>query len=164
MNQIIITLLIAISILTNVDAKMMRSSIDDKIMEKTCLGKYTGVFHSFVYFANNETTDDYYVIRTPWLLTYPGRIRDELQKNNMTIIQKRDTQKCGWLTLAHVKMAGASTGTIYRFKDEVKISEDTALYILSDIYPSLEMALLVIGCFILFVILVIAKITICDYN
>lgn len=148
------TIILLISI-TMIDATPMirsQNTLDDQILEKTCLGKYTGVFHSFIYFAENSTSQDYYVIRTPWLITYPGRIEDELVKRNMTIIDEKQTKKCGWTTIAHVKKAGASTGTIYQFKNENTVCEDTALEILSEIYPSLEMALLVIGSFIAFCI------------
>jgi hypothetical protein len=141
------TIIVLLSI-NMIEAKSMlrsQNSLDDQILEKTCLGKYTGVFHSFIYFAENSTSNDYYVIRTPWLLTYPGRIIDELESRNMTIIDKSQTKKCGWTTLAHVSKAGASTGSIYKFKNDNTICEDNALEILSDIYPSIEMALLVIG-------------------
>lgn len=65
-------LLITILILSNVAAysQSLRSGIkDDEILEVTCLGKYTGAVHSFIYFAKNETSTDYYVIRTAWLVS-----------------------------------------------------------------------------------------------
>lgn len=154
MNFFTITImLISITIIDATTLIRSQNTLDDKILEKTCLGKYTGTFHSFVYFSENSTSQDYYVIRTPWLITYPGRIEDELVKSNMIIIDKKKTKKCGWTTIAHVKQAGISTGTIYQFKNENTICKDTALEILSDIYPSLEITFTVIGFFIIFCIL-----------
>lgn len=127
------------------------NKLDDSIMEVTCLGKYTGVFHSFVYFAEGNSTD-YYAIRTPWLLTYPGRIKTRL--SNVTLFEKNPVSKCGWTTLAHVKKMGVSTGTVYRHDAENKRVQQGALDVLSSIYPSLEIALLVIGCFFAFIVLV----------
>lgn len=64
------------------------TSIDDKILEITCLGKYTGVFHNFIYISQNQTSNDYYVIRTPWLLTYPKNLKNALKKKNYIFIIK----------------------------------------------------------------------------
>ena len=133
-------------------SNLRSSSLDDKIMEKTCLGKYTGVFHKFLYFADNETSTDYYAIRTPWLITYPKKIKTELLKNNLTLIDESVIKKCGWTTLAHVKNTGVSTGTIYSFSATIESVEDRALLILTNNYPIVEMLLVLIGSLLFFVL------------
>lgn len=124
------------------------NKLDDKILENTCLGKYTGVFHSFIYFSNNETSNDYYAIRTAWLLTYPDRIKKELENNNLYVYDKNPTIKCGWILRSKITNVGIYTGFIYQKNNENKLLQDTASMTLSNLYPSLEIGLTVIGCFI----------------
>lgn len=132
-------------------------SYDDKIMEVTCLGKYTGVFHSFIHFSENSTSTEYYTLRTVWLLTYPGILREKLIERGMTIYDKNPTSKCGWTTVSHIKWAAISTGTIYR-----KISQpndriqEISSEILTSNYPTLEIVLLTVIPITAFTALVIA--------
>lgn len=124
------------------------TSIDDKILEITCLGKYTGVFHNFIYISQNQTSNDYYVIRTPWLLTYPKNLKNALKKKKLYIYNKNPTDKCGWTTLAHIKNIGISTGTIYKKNNTILELNSILTEILSNNYPTLEILLIVIGSFL----------------
>lgn len=131
-----------------VDAALMGSTNsikDDKIMEVTCLGRYTGVFHSFIYFSNNETDTDLYVIRTSWLLTYPSKIRNELKKNNMSVFSNYD-EKCGWTLVSAATNIGIPTGNVYFKNNRNTKSEKIALQILYSNYPTLEIMLIVVFC------------------
>ncbi len=130
-------------------------SIDDKIMEITCLGKFTWVFHHFMYIdANhNGSANDYYCVRTPWFITYDNRVKDSFEKDGLIVLDKNPVSKCGWTTLAHVRMSGASTGTVYRKNQTNQTVEEVILSVLNSKYPSLEMALAVIGASIAFVML-----------
>ncbi len=145
------TLIILLINFTNIYAK---NKYDDSILEVTCLGKYTGVFHSYIYFANNKTSTDYYVIRTPWMLTYPGRIKDALKEKNVYIYDKNPVGKCDWTLRAKIQKAAVDTGYIYEKNNENKELRQLATDILYDLYPSLEIALTVIGSFLAFALCV----------
>lgn len=122
-----------------------KNNLDDKILEITCLGKYTGVFHNFIYIANNKTSDDYYVIRAPWLITYPNKLKNKLKEFNLNIFDSNPSTKCGWTTLAHVKNSSVSTGTIYRKKNNIGDLNSVLTEILSNNYPTLEILMTVFG-------------------
>ena len=122
-----------------------KNNLDDKILEITCLGKYTRVFHNFIYIANNETSDDYYVIRTPWLITYPNILKNKLKELNLNIFDSNPSTKCGWTTLAHVKNSAVSTGTIYRKKNNIDELNAALTEILSNNYPTIEILMTVFG-------------------
>ena len=117
---------------------------DDPIMSITCLGKYTGVFHSFIFYAKNETSTDYYCIRTAWLITYPERIRSELKKHGLTVLDSNPTDSCGWTTLAHIEQYATETGDIYKKAATIDELANIGSEILYNIYPSLEMALAIL--------------------
>ncbi len=135
----------------NINARNLKIK-DDSILEVTCLGKYTGVFHSFIYFANNETSTDYYVIRTAWMLTYPGRIKNALKEKNIHIFSKNPTDECDWTLKSKIQRFAVEKGYIYQKEEENKEMIRAASNILYDLYPSLEIALTVIGSFIAFCI------------
>jgi hypothetical protein len=137
--------IINISYAYTTNVNYLRSNLDDKILEKTCLGKYTGVFHSFIYYSANSSSTDYYVIRTAWLLTYPGSIRSKLISNNMTIIDGSIFKnKCGWTLVAEAKNAAVSTGNVYYKNNRDTITEDIGIEILYNTYPYLEIILMVV--------------------
>lgn len=129
---------------------------DDQILENTCLGRYTGVFHSFIYFSNNKTSDQFYVIRTAWLLTYPNRIKNELKKKQFYVYDNNPSTKCNWILRSKVTNVGIYTGFIYQKNIENKLLQEESANILTYLYPSLEIALTVIGSFIAFIIICIA--------
>lgn len=85
MKYLLIAIILTVINFNNIKAK---STLDDKILEITCLGKYTGVFHNFIYVSLNESSTDYYVIRTPWLLTYPKHLKNALKKKMYTFTIK----------------------------------------------------------------------------
>jgi len=143
MNKFI-TLMLIIFIQFN-SAYPYKNNLDDKILEITCLGKYTGVFHNFIYIANNETSDDYYVIRTAWLISYPNKLKNKLKEFNLIIFDSNPTTKCGWTTLAHVQNFGVFTGTIYRKKNNIDELNSVLTEILSNNYPTLEILMIVFG-------------------
>ncbi len=130
---------------------------DDQILENTCLGRYTGVFHSFIYYSNNQTSDQYYVIRTAWLLTYPDRIKNELKNKNFYVYDKNPSTKCNWVLRSRITNVGIYTGFIYQKNEENKLLQEEGQNILTDIYPSVEIALTVIGSFIAVCILIWIK-------
>ncbi len=140
-------------------------TIDDKVMEITCLGKFTWVFHHFMFIDanNNGSTDTYYCVRTPWFITYDNRIKNGFEKEGVIVLDSNPVSKCGWTMLAHVKMAGASTGSVYRKNQTNKTVEEIALRVLSSKYPSLEIALVVIGASIAFVLLCVCMYVSHDY-
>ncbi len=139
------TLLMLFISLSVSGATNIRKNHDDVPMEVTCLGKYTGVFHSFIYFAGNETDENYYMIRTPWLLTYPSKLKSKLTAANMTMFDKNPAgTNCGWTLRARITDIGVSTGYMYTKSTEVQTVSDTATHILSNTYPLLEILLIVI--------------------
>lgn len=141
----LLMLLISLSVSGATNIRGTTNSYDDVPMEVTCLGKYTGVFHSFIYFARNETDKNYYAIRTAWLLTYPGKLKNKLKEANMTVFDKNPAgSKCGWTLRARITNVGAGTGYVYTKSAEVQEVSDIATHILSSTYPVLEMALVVI--------------------
>ena len=143
MNKFI-TLMLIIFIQFN-SAYPYKNILDDKILESTCLGKYTGVFHNFIYIANNETSDDYYVIRTAWLITYPNTLKNKLKELNLNIFDSNPSTNCGWTTLAHVQNSAVSTGTIYRKKNNIDELNSALTEILSNNYPTIEILMTVFG-------------------
>jgi hypothetical protein len=149
MNKFIILMLIIVIQFNYVLSS--NNNLDDKILEITCLEKYTGIFHNFIYIANNETSDDYYVIRTPWLIIYPNKLKNQLKEFNLTIFDSNPSTKCGWTKLAHVKNYAVSTGTIYRKKNNIDELNSILTKILSNNFPTLE--LLITGFGLLLVLL-----------
>jgi len=119
------------------------TAFGDPIMSSTCLGKFNGVFHSFIFYVKNETSKDYYCIRTAWLMTYPSRIRTELKQHGMVVLNSNPVDKCGWITLAHIEKNAVSTGDIFKKGNTIDELTDIASNILFDLYPSLEISLLV---------------------
>ena len=146
------------AILSIANATSSFKSVDDNILEITCLGKYTGVFHSFIFFAKNDSSTDYYCIRTPWLISYHSRIRTQLKNHNLTMFKSNPISKCGWTTLAHISMSGANTGSIYKKANTDNELNEIASEILSSIYPSIEMALTVIGAFLILAVFIYIRI------
>lgn len=140
----LLMLLISLSVSDATNIRSTTNNYDDVPMEVTCLGKYTGVFHSFIYFARNETDKNYYVIRTAWLLTYPGKLKNKLKEANMTVFDKNPAgNNCGWTLRARITDIGVGTGYVYTKSAEVQEVSDIATHILSNTYPVLEMMLIV---------------------
>lgn len=137
------------------------NNLDDKVLENTCLGKFTGVFHSFIYFAQNETSTDYYVIRTAWLITYPNRIKTELKKQNLYVYENNPTSKCDWTLKSKIQKFSIYTGFIYQKNNEVKNIQTKAGEILTSIYPSLEIGLI---CMPVIIIIFIIIFIYCKYK
>lgn len=160
MKVMMIAVLIMINIL-HIKSQItnLRSSddYDDDIMEVTCLGKFTGIFHSFIYFSENNNNTNYYVIRTSWLMTYPQRIKNNLKKHkNIIIYDKNPTSKCGWTLVSKIMKAQIYTGYVYRSHNENKYLEYISGEILSNIFPSLEIESIVfipVG-FVLLIVLI----------
>ncbi len=149
------TLLILCLINCVAEGRYLKTLNDDSILEVTCLGKYTGVFHSFIYFAKNNTSTDYYVIRTAWLITYPDRIKDSLKEKDLYVYEKNPTSKCDWTLRSKIQQTAVERGYIYQKNNEDKQLVEIASEILIDLYPSLEIALLVLGSFIAFVLFIL---------
>ena len=113
------------------------NNYDDKIMENTCLGRYTGVFHSFIYVAKNETSTDYYAIRTAWMITYPSKIKEKLQEKGL-YIHEDNIEKCGWKLISKVTNFIIYTGFIYVKNNEDKDLNTIISEILHNTYPTTE--------------------------
>lgn len=151
-------LLIIISILlTFVSSK---NSNDDQINEISCLGRYTGVFHSYIYFNQNESSKTYYVIRTAWMITYPNKIKTQLKSNNLNIYNNNPSNDCGWKLISRITNIGIYTGYIYVKGNSDNNIEEIAGNILRNTYPTLEIMLtifipIIIVIFIIIIILLI---------
>lgn len=133
------------------------NTLDDKVMEVTCLGKFTGVFHSFMYI---ESTEGPYAVRTPWFITYHTRVRHALKDSGLVVVKERNqlskpAERCGWTLLTHMSMSGAHTGSLYRYNATNQTIERIVLDVLTSHYPSIEMAFTVIGGFIAFIVLLV---------
>ena len=133
----------AIATLLGIASASGNTAFGDPIMSSTCLGKFNGAFHSFIFFAKNESSTDYYCIRTAWLFSYPSRIRSELKHHGMIVLKSNPVDKCGWITLAHIEKNAVSTGAIFKKGNTIDELTDIASNILFGIYPSLEISLLV---------------------
>ncbi len=168
--NLILSFIILICSINNVISNNLKGNIivnsysnnndnDDKILEVTCLGKYTGVFHSFIYFAKNETSTDYYVIRTAWLVTYPNRIKKELKNNNLYVFDKNPTDNCDWTLRTKMTNVGIYTGYVYSRNEIDKNLSLISTTILNTLYPSIEILII---CLIIFLIVLPISI-ICIY-
>ncbi len=154
-TQTLLTTLI-LTTLFNTTIAYSSKSYDDKIMEVTCLGKYTGVFHSFIYVANNQTTDNYYVIRTAWLITYPKNLKKELKKNNVYIYDKAPVSNCGWTLISKISNYAVSYGNIYRKNKQDLEFEEKLTNIVYSKYPTLEIFIICLFTVIIPILLIIS--------
>jgi hypothetical protein len=134
-------LLIILSLLLNIVSS--KNSNDDQINEISCLGRYTGVFHSYIYFNKNETSTDYYVIRTAWMLSYPNKIKTQLKSNNFNIFDSNPSNECGWKLISRITNIGIYTGYIYVKGNNVNTIDEIAGDILRNTYPTLEIMLII---------------------
>ncbi len=140
MNKLITLALILLTI----NGSIAKDDGDDQIMESSCLGKFTGVFHSFIYFARNASSTDYTVIRTSWLITYPDRVKHELIAHNFTVFDKNPADNCDWVLRSKIQKATIYTGYVYQKNDEDRVTLAAAGKILSHLYPSAEIAMCVL--------------------
>lgn len=120
------------------------ASSDDKILEITCLGKFTGSFHNFIYVAENETDTNYYVIRTAWRITYTNRIKRQLRDHKLWVFDHNPTTNCGWTLLSKITNVGIYTGNIYRKNNTNRNIEDFAAELLFNNYPTLEILIMIL--------------------
>ena len=90
-----------------------------------------------IYFAENETSTDYYAITTPWKITFKGRIKNELKKHNYIIYNKNPTNKCGWKQKVNM-----DDGEIYYHNNENINITNISMDILSELSPGVELAMI----------------------
>jgi hypothetical protein len=156
MTNYLITIFTVLALVsTTIDARNTNSN-DDNIMEVSCLGKYTGVFHSYIYIANNNTSTDYYVIRTAWMITYPDRLKSALKEKNLYVMDKNPVDKCGWTLISKIDNYAVSYGNVYRKNNEDKTLETIITSVVYDHYPSLEIFIICLFTVILPVILIVS--------
>jgi hypothetical protein len=51
----------------------------------------------YIFFSDNETSNNIYCIKTNWVVLHQKKIRTSLKKHGMHIIDKNPRDKCGWI-------------------------------------------------------------------
>ncbi len=51
----------------------------------------------YIFFSENETSDNIYCIKTNWVVLHQKKIRTSLKNHGMYIISKNPRDKCGWI-------------------------------------------------------------------
>ncbi len=110
--------------------------------EIVCLGRYTGSFHSYIYYSRNaSTTDEYYVLRTAWLISYPAKIRSALVNTGVYVLSDNPVDKCGWTVLGFGKNTLVDTGTVLVYGNKSRDMVSLGLRVLDTNYPLIEIIL-----------------------
>lgn len=140
------------------------SKSSERIDETICLYKFTGVFHSYIYFTlNNDTT---ITIRTPWIITYQNKIKDSLLKNdNINLLTEQqiniiEKNNCDWITKANFREFAVQKGSVFsninnNNTDQIKKAVSLSIESLDDNYPLIEIFMILLVPIIIIIALII---------
>ncbi len=135
---------------------------DEKIGELVCLFKFNWLFHDYIYY---EINDNKFLIRTAWIITYPGKVKKSLEIKegiklfNFQSKKMEKENKCNWIVKSHYKEWGVAKGSIFKFSNNPNITYEHGVAIglkaMDENYPLLEVMLLLLGMLVIPIVLIL---------